>query len=262
VRDKTVVVQGFGNVGYHSAKFLRDAGAKVVAIAEYNGAIFDSNGLDIDALHAHFTEKRTFEGFAGATTMDSGDALELECDVLIPAAAEQAIHKDNAPRVKAKVIGEAANGPITVMAAKILDDKGTIVIPDLLLNAGGVTVSYFEWLKNLSHVRFGRLTKQWEENTKKMMMQQIMDLKPTNRDPRGPPYGETSAIRDTKEISEIIRGATEKDIVHSGLEDTMVTAVKQTVATAQRKGVTLRIAAYVNALEKIKSSYDVAGVTL
>ena len=168
LKGKTVVVQGFGNVGYYAAKFLSEmGGAKVVGVVEYNSAVFNPAGLDIEALKVHQTAKKTLAGFAGATReLDAANALsgiETECDILVPAALEKQITKHNADKIKAKIISEGANGPVTPWAEQILAKKGTVILPDILCNAGGVTCSYYEWLKNLSHVRFGRLTRRWEE---------------------------------------------------------------------------------------------------
>ncbi|OFV90217.1 MAG: glutamate dehydrogenase [Acidobacteria bacterium RIFCSPLOWO2_02_FULL_64_15] len=158
LEGKRIVVQGFGNVGYYTAKLCREQGARVIAIAVPEGAIVDATGLDEDAVIAHRKATRSILGFAGATSLArSTDALEIDCDVLVPAALENQLTADNAPRVRARIILEGANGPTTAEADEIFRAKGTLVIPDIYANAGGVTVSYFEWLKNLSHVRFGRL---------------------------------------------------------------------------------------------------------
>ena len=159
-----MIVQGLGNVGYHAAKFCREGGATIVAIAEYDGAIANPQGLDPDAVVAHRRNRGSILGFPGATDITpTAAALELDCDILIPAALENVLTADNAPRIKAKIILEGANGPTTPDAERIFRERGVLVIPDLYANAGGVTVSYFEWLKNLSHVRFGRLEKRFEE---------------------------------------------------------------------------------------------------
>jgi glutamate dehydrogenase (NAD(P)+) len=158
VEGKRVVVQGLGNVGYHSAKFFSEAGAIIVGIAEFEGSISKPDGIDVEALVEHRKRTGSILDFPGAINLENNAAaLELDCDILIPAALEQVITKENAPRVKAKIIGEAANGPLTPDADEILLAKGALVVPDMYLNAGGVTVSYFEWLKNLSHVRYGRM---------------------------------------------------------------------------------------------------------
>jgi glutamate dehydrogenase (NAD(P)+) len=155
---KRVVIQGIGNVGSHAAKFCREAGARVIAISVPEGAILTPEGLDEEAVRQHRLRTGSILGFPGATSMPHGaEALELDCDVLIPAATENQLAGDNASRVKARIVLEGANGPTTPEADEILRDRGVLLVPDIYANAGGVVVSYFEWLKNLSHVRFGRL---------------------------------------------------------------------------------------------------------
>jgi glutamate dehydrogenase (NAD(P)+) len=151
-----------GKVGYHTALFFQQAGAKIVGLAEYEGAIWSDEGLDINAVVAHRKSTGSIQHFEGSTNFaTSSAALEMDCDILIPAALENVINGENASRIKAKIIGEGANGPLTPDADEILGLKGIIVVPDMYLNAGGVTVSYFEWLKNLSHVRYGRMEKRF-----------------------------------------------------------------------------------------------------
>jgi glutamate dehydrogenase (NAD(P)+) len=246
LRDKKIIVQGFGNVGYWAAHFFEKAGAKIVAVAEYNGAVYNPEGLPVDALLAHKLQHGSFLNFPGATNIpDPTKALELPCDILIPAALEKQIHVGNAHRIQAKIIGEAANGPTTPRADEILLQKGTVIIPDLLLNAGGVTVSYFEWLKNLSHVRFGRLNKKWEETSKKLLLDFVESTV-------GKKLGDT-------ERSLIIHGADEVDIVRSGLDDTMTTACAETLKSAKEKQTDYRTAALYNAIIKIKTVYESSG---
>src|SRR5690606_33809219 len=173
IAGKRVIVQGLGNVGYHAAKYFQEAGAKLVGLIEYNGAIYDENGLDVDQVQAHRQTTGGILNYPGAINFSNpAEGLEQACDILIPAALESVIHKDNADRIQAKIVGEAANGPLTSEADVILNNKGILVIPDIYLNAGGVTVSYFEWLKNLSHVRYGRLEKRFEEN----MYNELIDI--------------------------------------------------------------------------------------
>ena len=246
---KRVVVQGLGNVGYYSAKLLQDAGAILVGLAEYEGAIAAPGGMDVDAVVAHRKERGTILGFAGAQDMaNSALALELPCDILVPAALESVITVDNAPRIKAKIIGEGANGPTTADAESILRERGVVVLPDMYLNAGGVTVSYFEWLKNLSHVRFGRMEKRHEERSNHDMIKAIEQA-------LGRPIPEA-------ERRLAMRGANEEDLVHSGLEETMVTsfqAILETMMRDPRIG-DLRTAAFVNAIDKIALCYLELGV--
>jgi glutamate dehydrogenase (NAD(P)+) len=175
--DKTVVVQGLGNVGYHAAKYFKEGGARVIGLAEYEGAIYNADGLDVDAVVAHRKKTGSILNYPGAKNLKrSSEALELACDILVPAALENVINGDNAPRVKARIIAEAANGPLTPDADAILNKKGTVVIPDMYINAGGVTVSYFEWLKNLSHVRYGRMEKRFSENMNTSILGSIESL--------------------------------------------------------------------------------------
>ena len=249
IENKNVVVQGLGNVGYYTAKFFREHGAKVIAIAEYEGAIYCKDGLNEEAVFQHRKSTGSILNFPGATNIEkSSDALELECDILIPAALENVIDGNNAPRIKAKIIGEAANGPLTPEADDIFAKKGVLVIPDMYLNAGGVTVSYFEWLKNLSHVRYGRLEKRFTENANMQILKQIEDL--------------TGKQVTTTEKLMIAHGPDEIDLVHSGLEETMITATKEIMEiwSADPSIPDMRTAAYVCAINKVGTSYAELGI--
>ncbi|MBC7849346.1 MAG: Glu/Leu/Phe/Val dehydrogenase [Chitinophagaceae bacterium] len=249
VEGKTIVVQGLGNVGYHSAKFFQDAGAKVIGLAEFEGAITNPNGLDIDAVFNHRKQTGSILNFPGATNLAlSSDALELECDILIPAALENVINGQNAPRVKAKIIGEAANGPLTPEADEIFTRRGILVVPDMYLNAGGVTVSYFEWLKNLSHVRYGRMEKRFTENQNRQMLDQLEEF---------------SGKKVTqKERDEIVHGPEEVDLVRSGLEETMIAATREIMDAWKMNPEIpdMRTAAYVVAINKVGLSYAELGI--
>jgi glutamate dehydrogenase (NAD(P)+) len=249
VEGKRVVVQGLGNVGYHSAKFFQDAGAKIIALAEYEGAIWSSDGLDVDAVFQHRKKTGSILNYPGANNFaKSGDALEMECDILIPAALENVIDGKNAPNVKAKLIGEAANGPLTPEADEIFSKKGIIVVPDMYLNAGGVTVSYFEWLKNLSHVRYGRLEKRFTENMNTHILGQIEEL--SGKKVKGP----------SREM--ILHGPDEVDLVYSGLEETMINATREIMETWQENPdiPDMRTAAYVVAINKVATAYAELGI--
>ena len=249
IENKKVVVQGLGNVGYHSAKFFRENGAIVVSIAEFEGAIYNAAGLNEEDVFQHRKKTGSILNFSGATNLKkSGDALELECDILIPAALENVIDKNNAPNIKAKIIGEAANGPLTPEADDILAAKGVLVIPDMYLNAGGVTVSYFEWLKNLSHVRYGRLEKRFTENANINILNQIEEL--TGK----------KVTESEKEI--IAHGPDEIDLVHSGLEETMINATREImdIWKANPTIPDMRTAAYVCAINKVGTSYAELGI--
>lgn len=249
VKDKRVVIQGLGNVGYHAAKFFREAGAKVIAIAEFEGAIMDPNGLNEEKVWLHRKNTGSILHFEGATNIaNSSDALELDCDILIPAALENVINEDNAPRIKAKIVGEAANGPLTPEADEILTAKGVLVVPDMYLNAGGVTVSYFEWLKNLSHVRYGRLEKRFTENQNTEILGQIEAL--------------TGKKVNEKEKQVIMHGPDEVDLVYSGLEETMITATREIMDCWNSNPAIpdMRTAAYVVAINKVGVAYAELGI--
>ena len=249
IAGKTVVVQGLGNVGYHSAKFFRQGGAKVIGLAEYEGAIYNADGLNEDDVVAHRKATGSILNFPGATNLVlNTDALELECDILIPAALENVINGENAPRVKAKIIGEAANGPCTPEADDIFLQKGILCVPDMYLNAGGVTVSYFEWLKNLSHIRYGRMEKRFTENLNSHILGQIENL--------------TGKKVEEGERAFIMHGPEEVDLVHSGLEESMITATREIMEIWHNNPAIpdMRTAAYVNAINKVATSYAELGI--
>jgi len=249
VKGKRVCVQGLGNVGYHSALFFQQAGAIIVGLAEYEGSIWNNNGLDVDKVWQHRTKTGSILNFPGAENFAKNtDALEMDCDILIPAALENVINGENAARIKAKIIGEAANGPLTPEADDILNLKGILVIPDMYLNAGGVTVSYFEWLKNLSHVRYGRLEKRFDENMNQHILGQVEEL--------------TGKSVSSAEKDFILRGADEIDLVRSGLEETMIAATREIVDIWQKNPAIpdMRTAAYVCAINKVATSYAELGI--
>lgn len=249
IEGKTVVVQGMGNVGYYCAKFFREHGALVVGIAEYEGAIYNAKGLNEEEVFQHRKKSGSILNFPGATNLAKNtDALELECDILIPAALENVINGENAPRVKAKIIGEAANGPCTPEADEVFARKGILCVPDMYLNAGGVTVSYFEWLKNLSHVRYGRMEKRFNENMNMQIINQMETL-------TGKSVGESQK-------KQIVHGADEQELVHSGLEETMITATREIMEIwkSNPEIPDMRTAAYVSAINKVATSYVELGI--
>ena len=249
VEGKRIVIQGMGNVGSHVAKFCREGGAVVIAIAMREGAILNPKGLDEEKVLQHRWEHGSILDYPGATNIRrSTDALELDCDVLIPAALENQLTRENAPRIKAKILLEGANGPTTPEAEEIFQEKGILVIPDVYANAGGVTVSYFEWLKNLSHVRFGRMEKRYEEAAYRRMLKAV-ELSTDRR------FTEA-------ELDLITRGANELDIVNSGLEETMAAAYHEIQETRRRyPGMqNLRTAAFFNAIEKVARAYIELGI--
>lgn len=247
---KTVSVQGFGNVGYHVASILqKEDGAKIVAVGEWDCAVYAPDGLDVEKLKRYHTKNKSIRNFPGAKTLPRGaDSLEVACDILVPAALENQITLANASRVKAKIVAEAANGPTTPGAEDVLTKKGVLVIPDIFLNAGGVVVSYFEWGKNISHMRYGRLEKRLEEYENQAWVDATETLV-------GKRF--TTAIRRG-----LTRGASEEDLVNSGLEETMCTAYNEIrdIQTRYKKVESLRTAAYMSAIQKIATSYLELGI--
>lgn len=246
---KRVVVQGLGNVGYHAAKFLAEGGAIIVGIAEREGAIHNPRGLDLEKVVAHRKATGSCLNYPGATNISpSLAALELDCDILVPAALERQITAENAPNIKAKIIAEGANGPTTNEADAILQQRGALVLPDLYLNAGGVTVSYFEWLKNLSHVRFGRMEKRFDESFARGLIGGVERL--------------TGKSLELGEKAQLTHGADEIDLVNSGLEETMIGAYQGVRETkmALGKSVDLRSAAMATAIDKVAVIYREMGI--
>ncbi|MBT8462024.1 MAG: Glu/Leu/Phe/Val dehydrogenase [Gemmatimonadetes bacterium] len=249
LEGKRVVIQGLGNVGYHAANFLQQDGSVLVGLAEYEGAIANPAGLNLDAVVTHRRETGTILGFPGATDIPkSREALELDCDILVPAALENQIDENNAPRIQARMVAEAANGPTTSAADEILAEKGVVVLPDLYLNAGGVTVSYFEWLKNLSHVRFGRMEKRFDENSHRQLLAAVEKA--------------TGASFSDSDLISSVAGADELDLVNSGLEETMIDSFHQIREVQKQKGddLDLRTAAFVNSIDKIVVCYEELGI--
>ena len=250
-KKNTVVIQGFGNVGYHSAKFFTTE-ATVICIAERDGYVFNEQGLDIDALKEHFDAKGTITGFAGGKTVmnkdmtpgTENDPLCMECDILIPAAKEMVINKENMKGIKAKIIGEAANGPCSFEADEYLSNKGIVILPDLYLNAGGVCVSYFEWLKNLNHVRWGRMTRRLDGQRGHAIVEAFEE-------------GGVKVSERTKAL--MTHGASELDFAHSALADSMMEALDQIIANALKHKIDLRTAAMVGAVEKVSRVMSLSG---
>lgn len=247
LENKTVGVQGFGNVGYHSAKYLAEMGARVTVISEYEGTITNYDGLDIEGLAEYRKAHGTFEGCSlGSFSQNNSEVLSAECDILVPAALESQITGKNYKDVKAKVIAEAANGPLTAKASYELSKAGKLVIPDIYLNAGGVVVSYFEWVKNISHIRFGRIGKRFSQANHKNLVSLIE---------------ETSGVEIVNDKRSHLQGD-ERDLVFSGLEETMVSALDE-ILEVQKKHkyeISLRTACFVNAINKIARTYIGSGI--
>ncbi|MCS4433607.1 Glu/Leu/Phe/Val family dehydrogenase [Aquiflexum gelatinilyticum] len=248
LRGKTVIVQGLGNVGFYSAKYLSEAGAKVIGIAEWNGGIFDEKGINVEALKKYQNQTGGFKGYGSGEFIEkSKELLTYPCDILIPAALENQITKENAAKIQAKIIGEAANGPVTQEAERILTENGKMIIPDMYLNAGGVTVSYFEWLKNLSRVSFGKLEKRYDQEKYRKLLGTIENA--------------TGEEFTDEEKAQLIQGASERDLVLSGLEETMVNAYHAMNKVRQEKNIkSLRTAGFILALERISVSYMDLGI--
>lgn len=247
---KRIVVQGLGNVGYHAAKFLQqEDDALIVAIAERDGALIADKGLDVEDVHTWLHEKGGVAGYPHARYVeDSASALQYDCDILIPAALENQITADNAGLIKASLIVEAANGPTSFKGNEILLKAGKVILPDAFVNAGGVTVSYFEWVKNVSHIRFGRLDRRFDEARGRQVVRLVEQM-------TGKPVPEHLA-------SPLTAGASERDLVMSGLEDTMRLGYNQIreIRRSRKQVPDYRTAAFVLALEKIADAYLEFGV--
>jgi glutamate dehydrogenase (NAD(P)+) len=249
IKGKKIIVQGLGNVGYHSAKFFQEGGAIIVGLAEYEGSIYSETGLDVEAVFQHRKKTGSILNFPGATNFAKNtDALEAPCDILIPAALENVINESNADKIQAKIVGEAANGPLTPDADEILTNKGVLVVPDMYLNAGGVTVSYFEWLKNLSHVSYGRLERRFMENQNANIVSQIETM--------------TGNKVSDEQRKLLVHGPDEIDLVRSGLEDTMIKATNEILECWKNNPSIpdMRTAAFVVAINKVGNSYLELGI--
>ncbi len=251
---KRVIVQGLGNVGYHAAKFVSEEDdAKVIGVIERDGAVHNADGIDIEALREHMIQTGGLHGFTGGTYTQNGAAmLEEPCDILIPAAMEGVINLENADRIKAPLIIEAANGPVTAGADEILRKKGIIIIPDMYANAGGVTVSYFEWVKNLSHIRFGRMQRRQEEARHLILVDELQRLSAEKQ----VPWTLSDGFKQ-----KYLRGADELELVRSGLDDTMRGAYQaMREVWHKRSDVDLRTASYLVSVERIALSYQSKGL--
>lgn len=252
---KRVIVQGLGNVGYHAAKFLQNEdGSIVTGIIEHDGALFSPDGLDVEAVREWIVKHGGVSGYPAANHVSDGaTVMEEDCDILIPAALEGVINLSNADRIKANLIIEAANGPVTAGADDILREKGVVIIPDMYANAGGVTVSYFEWVKNLSHIRFGRMQRRQEEARHELVLTELERLD----EAMGDKWNLDARFKDR-----YLRGADELELVRSGLDDTMRIAYQSMREVwHNRDDVTdLRTAAYIVAIDKVAKSYRAKGL--
>ncbi|MBO9432049.1 Glu/Leu/Phe/Val dehydrogenase [Sulfitobacter sp. R18_1] len=252
---KRVIIQGLGNVGYHAAKFLSEEdGAKITAIIERDGALHSEDGLNVEAVHKWIEKHGTIKGYADAKFEEDGAKfLEADCDILIPAALEGVINLTNAERIKAPLIIEAANGPVTAGADEVLRKKGTVIVPDMYANAGGVTVSYFEWVKNLSHIRFGRMQRRAEESRHQLVVDELERLSADKQ------LGWTLSPNFKEKY---LRGAGELELVRSGLDDTMRTAYEAMAHVWHSRDDVddLRTAAYLVSIEKVAASYHAKGL--
>jgi glutamate dehydrogenase (NAD(P)+) len=250
LEGKRVSVQGLGNVGFHAASILQqEDGCKIVAVGEYDGTVYSPKGLDVAALQRHRKKTKSIRGFRGAKTLPNpGDCLEVECDILIPAALENQITMQNMKRIDCRVIAEAANGPTTPTAEAYLEKKDVLVMPDIFMNAGGVTVSYFEWTKNLSHMRYGRLEKRVDQVKRENLVGALESL--------------VGGAFPERRRRTLVAGTDEADLVNSGLEETMVCAFQEiaTIRNRHRKGCDLRTAAYICAIEKVARGYLELGI--
>jgi glutamate dehydrogenase (NAD(P)+) len=247
VEGKRCVIQGLGNVGYHAAKFIQDYGGIIIALLEREGAIHAEGGLDVDKVVAHRKETGSILNYPGATNItNSSEGLEIECDVLVPCALENQITGDNVDRIRAKIIVEGANGPVTADASEKLLARGVLLLPDIYTNAGGVTVSYFEWVKNLSHMRYGRMEKRFQERSNERLLEAAENL--TGKKFTGAKRAEAS------------EAAGEEELVNSGLEETMIAAYAELRLIQKERGVDLRTAAFINAIGKVAMAYTQRGI--
>tara|TARA_B100000959_G_scaffold16660_1_gene16242 strand:- start:1947 stop:3359 length:1413 start_codon:yes stop_codon:yes gene_type:complete len=246
--DQTIIIQGFGNVGINSAKALYDNGARIIGVAEREGGIFSEDGIDIYQLEKYQSEKQTILNFPNTQNVKKSiDLLSYKCDILIPAALEGVITLNNADTIQAKIICEGANGPITYRANKKLLEKKKVIIPDIYANAGGVTVSYFEWIRNTSHIRMGRLNKRYEEDRGEAIIKAIQSISDKNI--------------PKNLIKQLVHGANEEDIIASGLEDTMRTSFQDMLENKEKYDLdSYRMSAYAVALKKIEKSYLELGI--
>jgi len=244
IKGKTTIVQGLGNVGYWAAHFFEKGGAKIIGLVEYNSSVYNPDGLDVDDVTNYFRANKSLKGYPKAKEVyDQANCYETmykEVDILVPAAIENSITKFNCEKIKAKLIAEGANGPTTFAAQQHLDSRHIPVLPDFVMNAGGVTVSYFEWLKNLEHSRLGRLTKGWERKTNEVVMK-VLGI-------------------DIPEGTGLKEGPSEKQIVYSALQAAMSSAVTEVFNKSLEMDCSIRVAGFVLTIQKIAAAYEDAGI--
>jgi glutamate dehydrogenase (NAD(P)+) len=255
LKGKEIVVQGFGNVGFHAARYFHRAGCVIKGVVEWDGAIWSDEGIDPVDLEKFLGDHGTINGYPEAEKKPWKDVFYAHCDILVAAAMEQVIHSENADKINAKIISEGANGPITPRAHNILCNRNILVIPDLYINAGGVTVSYFEWLKNLNHVSFGRLSFKYTEDTNYALLDSVAESVRQH-------FGDDKIeVNPNDAMLTRMRGASEKDIVHSGLQYTMERSAKKIISKVHEynTGIDVRTAAFIVAAEKVYTTTNQAG---
>ena len=245
---KTFIVQGYGNVGYHASRFLVQSGAKLIGIVEAESSVYEVNGINPDDVFEYKIKNKTLTGYPLAKESFNEKQNHLNvmynrCDIFIPSAIERTINQNNAEKYNCSIIAEAANGPTTTNASQILEGKNILIIPDLVLNAGGVTVSYFEWLKNLEHKELGLLIRRYEHQSKKQLYDML-------------------SVDNHKEDEEKLKGPSERDLVYSGLEEIMCNTMKEVVSLSLKDNISLRLAAYKIAITRIYEIYLNAGITI
>ncbi|UCB55756.1 MAG: Glu/Leu/Phe/Val dehydrogenase [Thiotrichales bacterium] len=248
--SQRVVVQGLGNVGFHAAKSLaEECDTNIIAIIERDGVVSNADGLNVHDVRQHMVETGGLKGFPdGDYSPDGAAALEMDCDILIPAATESQINAGNAMQIKAKLVVEGANGPVTYEADEILRRRGITALPDVFANVGGVTVSYFEWTRNISHMRFGRLQRQYDEMRNQNLVAAMENM--------------SGQKVDEQVRKKIVKGASELDLVRSGLDDTVRMAFRE-IRDVMKQYPAIRdyrTASYVVALGKIVRNYEDIGL--